>query len=78
MLTNSSSQAVIVVAYLMYGIYVYALQGQYTLALAYQGLNNYAWQTTCNAIALVTGAIAAALCSSTSSTPFLRSAADSV
>ncbi|GAA6020779.1 hypothetical protein JCM8202_005443 [Rhodotorula sphaerocarpa] len=55
------AQAVIITAYLMYGIYVYALQGQYTLALAYQGLNNYVWQTVCNAIALVTGAIAAAL-----------------
>ncbi|TNY22244.1 hypothetical protein DMC30DRAFT_349246 [Rhodotorula diobovata] len=55
------AQAVIMLVYLVYGIYVYALQGQFTLNLAYQGVSKYAWQTVGNALALVTGAIAAAL-----------------
>lgn len=37
------------------------MQGQYTLALAYQGVSKYAWQTVGNVLALITGAIAAAL-----------------
>lgn len=28
-------------AYLLYGIFVYSYQGQYTLALAYQGVSKY-------------------------------------
>lgn len=55
------AQALIIVCYLMYGIYVYAMQGQFTLALAYQGVSKYAWQTVGNVLALITGAIAAAL-----------------
>ncbi|KAJ7023709.1 hypothetical protein C8F04DRAFT_1240041 [Mycena alexandri] len=48
-------------AYLMYGIFVYCFQGQYTLALAYQGISKYAWQSVGNALAMITGAIAAGL-----------------
>ncbi|GAA5912023.1 hypothetical protein JCM8208_006461 [Rhodotorula glutinis] len=55
------AQALIVGLYLIYGIFVYAMQGQYTLALAYQGVSHYAWQTVGNVLALITGAIAAAL-----------------
>lgn len=55
------AQAVIMLCYLVYGIYVYAMQGQYTLPLAYQGVSKYAWQTVTNVIALVTGIIAASL-----------------
>lgn len=54
-------QGLIIVCYLVYGIYVYAMQGQFTLALAYQGVSKYAWQTVGNVLALITGAIAAAL-----------------
>lgn len=36
------AQVVIVVVYLLYGIFVYSYQGQYTLALAYQGVSKYA------------------------------------
>jgi hypothetical protein len=43
------------------GIFVYTFQGQYTLPLAYQGVSRYAWQTVGNALALVTGIIAAGL-----------------
>ncbi|CDR48491.1 RHTO0S18e01222g2_1 [Rhodotorula toruloides] len=55
------AQALIITCYLVYGIYVYAMQGQYTLPLAYQGVSRYAWQTVTNVIALITGAIAAGL-----------------
>ncbi|GAA5957433.1 hypothetical protein JCM8115_006988 [Rhodotorula mucilaginosa] len=55
------AQGLIIVCYLVYGIYVYAMQGQFTLALAYQGVSKYAWQTVGNVLALITGAIAAAL-----------------
>lgn len=55
------AQALIATAYLMFGVFVYAFQGQYTLALAYQGMSKFAWQTVGNAIALVTGIIAAGL-----------------
>lgn len=55
------TQGLIIVCYLVYGIYVYALQGQFTLALAYQGVSKYSWQTVGNVLALITGAIAAAL-----------------
>ncbi|GAA5881346.1 hypothetical protein JCM16303_000138 [Sporobolomyces ruberrimus] len=55
------AQVVIVVVYLLYGIFVYSYQGQYTLALAYQGVSKYAWQTIGNVLALITGLIAATL-----------------
>lgn len=32
-----------------------------TLALAYQGVSKYAWQSVGNALAIITGAIAAGL-----------------
>jgi ABC-type Fe3+ transport system permease subunit len=55
------AQTLIFVAYLMYGVFVYAYQGQYTLPLAYQGVSRYSWQTIGNVFALVTGTIAAGL-----------------
>jgi len=45
----------------MYGVYTYCFQGQYTLALSYQGVSKYSWQTVGNVLALVTGLIAATL-----------------
>ncbi|GAA5947707.1 hypothetical protein JCM3765_001044 [Sporobolomyces pararoseus] len=55
------AQALIITVYLLYGIFVYCYQGQYTLALAYQGVSKYSWQTVSNVLALVTGIIAASL-----------------
>ncbi|KAF8920893.1 hypothetical protein BGZ52_011854, partial [Haplosporangium bisporale] len=55
------AQTLIFAAYLMYGIFVYAFQGQFTLPLAYQGVSTYAWQTVGNVLALITGIIAAGL-----------------
>ncbi|ORY80702.1 hypothetical protein BCR35DRAFT_331768 [Leucosporidium creatinivorum] len=48
------AQIVIFVLYLVYGCVIYGLQGQYTLALAYQGVSKYSWQTVSNVIALIT------------------------
>ncbi|KIJ45773.1 hypothetical protein M422DRAFT_166077 [Sphaerobolus stellatus SS14] len=55
------AQALIFVAYLLYGAFVYAFQGQFTLPLAYQGVSNFKWQSVGNALSLVTGIIAAGL-----------------
>ncbi|KAF9352184.1 hypothetical protein BGX26_009949 [Mortierella sp. AD094] len=55
------AQTLIFVVYLMYGVFVYALQGQYTLPLAYQGVSQYSFQTFGNILALITGIIAGAL-----------------
>jgi len=55
------AQTLIFVAYLMYGIFVYSFQGQFTLPLAYQGVSKYSWQTLGNILALITGIIAAGL-----------------
>ncbi|KAF8905255.1 transmembrane amino acid transporter protein-domain-containing protein [Gymnopilus junonius] len=55
------AQALIFVAYLMYGCFVYAFQGQFTLPLAFQGVSKFAWQTLGNVLALITGIIAAGL-----------------
>jgi len=46
---------------MLYGVFVYAFQGQYTLPIAYQGVSTYAWQTVNNVIGLVSGIIAAGL-----------------
>ncbi|KAH0588274.1 hypothetical protein H2248_006982 [Termitomyces sp. 'cryptogamus'] len=61
------AQALIFSAYLLYGAFIYAFQGQFTLGLAYQGLSIFSWQTHTsftvigNALSLVTGLIAAGL-----------------
>ncbi|KAF8313416.1 oligopeptide transporter protein [Clavulina sp. PMI_390] len=55
------AQALIYTCYLMYGCYLYGMQGQFTLPLAYQGVSRYAWQTVGNVLALITGIIAAGL-----------------
>lgn len=55
------AQALIATVYMMFGVFVYAFQGQYTLALAYQGMSKFAFQTVGNALALITGIIAAGL-----------------
>ncbi|KAL6306846.1 transmembrane amino acid transporter protein-domain-containing protein [Sparassis latifolia] len=55
------AQLLIFAAYLMYGVFVYAYQGQFTLPLAYQGVSKYSWQTLNNTFGLITGIIAAGL-----------------
>ncbi|KAF9009481.1 transmembrane amino acid transporter protein-domain-containing protein [Cyathus striatus] len=55
------AQSLIFAAYLLYGCFVYAFQGQFTLGLAYQGVSKFAWQTIGNALSVVTGSIAAGL-----------------
>ncbi|KIJ93769.1 hypothetical protein K443DRAFT_111538 [Laccaria amethystina LaAM-08-1] len=55
------AQALIFTAYLLYGAFVYAFQGQFTLPLAYQGVSKFSWQTVGNVLSLVTGIIAAGL-----------------
>lgn len=55
------AQLLIGVAYLLYGVFIYAFQGQFTLPLAYQGVSKYSWQTVGNVFSLITGIIAAGL-----------------
>jgi Transmembrane amino acid transporter protein len=51
----------IYLAYMIYGIYCYAMQGQYVYNVSYQGVSPYSWQTVCNILELITGIIAAVL-----------------
>ncbi|KAG0209750.1 hypothetical protein BGX28_009970 [Mortierella sp. GBA30] len=55
------AQSLIFVAYLVYGVFVYSYQGQFTLPLAYQGVSKYSWQTFGNALAIVTAMVCAGL-----------------
>ncbi|EJU03673.1 hypothetical protein DACRYDRAFT_93955 [Dacryopinax primogenitus] len=55
------AQALIFSCYMLYGVFVYTFQGQYTLGIAYQGVSPYAWQTVNNVIGLISGIIAAGL-----------------
>ena len=42
------AEAIVLTLYLLFGAYVYALQGQYTLPVAYQGVSSYVWQSVGN------------------------------
>jgi len=55
------AQALIFSCYMMFGLYVYAFQGQFTLSIAFQGVSNFSWQTVNNVFGLITGIIAAGL-----------------
>jgi len=55
------AQLLIVTVYLMYGITLYALQGQFVQAQSYTGLSLYSGQTICNVLGIITGTIAAGL-----------------
>ncbi|KAF8210025.1 transmembrane amino acid transporter protein-domain-containing protein [Mycena galopus ATCC 62051] len=55
------AQLLICSVYLMYGITLYALQGQFVQAQSYTGLSLYSGQTICNVIGIITGTIAAGL-----------------
>ena len=52
------AQLLFICVYMVFGEVVYALQGQFTLALAYQGIGPYSGQTVCNVFALITGLLA--------------------
>lgn len=55
------AQSFIFFFYLMFGLFVYSYQGQFTINPVYQGLSPYNWQTACNVIAFISALIAAAL-----------------
>ncbi|KAK1216975.1 hypothetical protein PQX77_020379 [Marasmius sp. AFHP31] len=55
------AQLLISTVYLLYGLYIYSFQGQFTLPLAYQGVSQQAWQDVGNVISVITGIIAAGL-----------------
>jgi hypothetical protein len=55
------AQVFIYFLYMLFGLFVYSYQGQYTLIIAYQGISSYAWQTVANAFGLTSGLIAALL-----------------
>lgn len=55
------AQSFIFFFYLMFGLYVYSFQGQFTINPVYQGLSPYNWQTAANVIAFLAALIAAAL-----------------
>ena len=57
----SLAQAVIFCVYFVYGIFVYSFQGQFTLAVAYQGVSKYSWQTVGNVLQLISSIIAGGL-----------------
>ena len=52
---------IIYLVYMIYGVYCYAMQGQYVYNVSYQGVSPYNWQTVCNVLELITGIIAAVL-----------------
>ena len=47
--------------YMIYGLYVYHFQGQYSYNLSYQGVSPYGWQVVGNMLAVTSGLIAAGL-----------------
>ncbi|KAK3068342.1 hypothetical protein LTR53_014175 [Teratosphaeriaceae sp. CCFEE 6253] len=57
----SIAQALIFTIYIVYGLYVYSFQGQFTLAVAFQGVSKYSWQTVGNVFNLISTVIAGGL-----------------
>lgn len=55
------AQSVIFCIYLLYGLFVYAYQGQFTVNPANQGISPYNWQTALNVVNFVSSLIAACL-----------------
>ncbi|KAF8519394.1 amino acid transporter-like protein [Hysterangium stoloniferum] len=55
------AQLLIVTVYMLFGVYVYAFQGQFTINPANQGISGFALQTTTNVLSLVSAIIAAGL-----------------
>ena len=42
------AELLVFIVYLVYGCYVYGLQGQYVLPVAFQGVSKYSWQSVGN------------------------------
>ncbi|KAK4973984.1 hypothetical protein LTR28_010934 [Elasticomyces elasticus] len=57
----AAAQLFIYFFYMLYGLFMYAYQGQYAVNPSYQGIEPYAWQSAGNVIAIVSGLIAAGL-----------------
>lgn len=55
------AQSIIMTFYILFGILIYARQGQFTQSLFYFGVSDYAYQTFGNAIGTYTGLVAAIL-----------------
>jgi hypothetical protein len=55
------SSTIIITAYMIYGVMLYAVQGPYVANPGTQGINNYAWQTTFNSISVFTSWVAAVM-----------------
>jgi Transmembrane amino acid transporter protein len=55
------AQTIIFTCYLLYGLFVYAYQGQYVVNPANQGVSTYGWQTALNIISLLSALIAAGM-----------------
>lgn len=55
------AQLLIVTVYLLFGVYVYAFQGQFTINPANQGISGFGLQTATNIISLLSAIIAAGL-----------------
>ncbi|KAF4555622.1 Transmembrane amino acid transporter-like protein 11 [Elsinoe fawcettii] len=55
------AQAFIYFFYMLYGLYMYGMQGQYVINPSYQGVSPYNWQTATNVLAMISALIAAAL-----------------
>ena len=55
------AQGFIYVVYMLYGLFMYGYQGQYTQNPSYLGISGYGWQTVGNILAIISAMIAAAL-----------------
>ena len=55
------AQALIFSVYMVYGLFVYSFQGQFTLPVAFQGVSHHSWQTVGNVLSLISGVIAGGL-----------------
>ncbi|PWN31562.1 uncharacterized protein FA14DRAFT_162559 [Meira miltonrushii] len=55
------AQVIIMIFYILFGILIYARQGQFTQSLFYFGVSEYSYQTVGNAIGTYTGVVAAIL-----------------
>ena len=56
-----SAQLFIYLTYMLYGLFMYGYQGQYTVTPSYLGISSYGLQTAGNVLAMVSAIIAAAL-----------------
>lgn len=56
-----AAQAFIYFCYMLYGLFMYGYQGQYTINPSYLGVSRYSIQTAGNVFAMISGVIAAGL-----------------